>query len=59
MPSANFVTLDKFPLARTHPRTNDLVRANDTFFLERWPFHSDAHREHFTKSDMGTFVAKC
>ncbi|KAJ6559610.1 isoprenoid synthase domain-containing protein [Mycena capillaripes] len=47
-----------FPPARKHLRQDDLIAANDSFFLEAWPFVSPAERDFFVQWNLGSFVSK-
>ncbi|KAF9060429.1 isoprenoid synthase domain-containing protein [Rhodocollybia butyracea] len=48
-----------FPPARQHPRTPELVKICEEYFFKRWPFESEAARQHFIQSDLVGFTAKC
>ncbi|KAF9067879.1 isoprenoid synthase domain-containing protein [Rhodocollybia butyracea] len=47
-----------FPPAKEHPRTSELLKVDEDYFLGCWPFKSDASRQHFSRSILADFTAK-
>lgn len=56
---AKFIEFSVFPPARLHPRSTELVKLSNDYFLGLWTFKTPPHREHFLRSDLATFGTKC
>ncbi|KAF9060440.1 isoprenoid synthase domain-containing protein [Rhodocollybia butyracea] len=53
-----FLGKSVFPPARQHPRRSELLKDSEEYFLKRWPFETEAARQHFCRSILADYVAK-
>ncbi|KAJ6570531.1 isoprenoid synthase domain-containing protein [Mycena vulgaris] len=54
----NLPPLDRFPLARDHPRKADVIAETNHYLLNIWPFRTQAERDRFVDWNVTSVITK-